>query len=211
MKHSSHGSRTNIAHMQIFVKLKASAALFIFIFLIPLISGLCADSQKEYIYQDEKVVAVESDVCTSSISPTNASPAAGGASGSVTVASSCPWTATSNATSWITITTGVGGKTVSYTVAANTGTARTGTITIAGKTFTVSQNGLNLMCIQACTASKSSCLQSVQVSCTNQCIMQNPACLYYPDLCTQSCIAPCQSSSEAACNSAYTSCIAGCQ
>lgn len=85
-------------------------------------------------------------VCSYSISPTNISVGANGVSGSVSVNSSsgCGWTATSNA-SWITITSGssgTGSGTVSYSVAANTSTSsRTGTLTIAGKTFTVTQAG----------------------------------------------------------------------
>jgi hypothetical protein len=53
----------------------------------------------------------------------------------------CSWTATSNA-SWITITAGSSSPSsgdVNYTVAPNTGTTRTGTMTIAGQTFTVTQ------------------------------------------------------------------------
>ena len=56
---------------------------------------------------------------------------------------SCTWTATSNA-SWITITSGsngTGNGTVSYSVSSNTDTSqRTGTMTIAGQTFTVTQS-----------------------------------------------------------------------
>jgi len=58
---------------------------------------------------------------------------------------SCPWTAQSNA-SWLTITSGasgVGNGTVTYAAARNaTGTGRTGTMTIAGQTFTVIQSGI---------------------------------------------------------------------
>ena len=53
----------------------------------------------------------------------------------------CDWSAVSNA-GWITITQGDNGTdntTVRYTVEANTGVSRTGTITIAGNTFTVQQ------------------------------------------------------------------------
>ena len=55
----------------------------------------------------------------------------------------CAWTATSNAP-WLTIAAGASGTgsgPVSYNVGANTGTARTGTLTIAGQTFTVNQAG----------------------------------------------------------------------
>jgi hypothetical protein len=84
--------------------------------------------------------------CTYAISPTGSSPAASATTGSVNVTcgTSCPWTAASNV-SWITITssaTGNGGGTVSYAVSANTSTSpRTGTLTIAGQTFTMTQAG----------------------------------------------------------------------
>ncbi|MGH9941820.1 MAG: BACON domain-containing protein [Pyrinomonadaceae bacterium] len=82
-------------------------------------------------------------VCSYSISPTSQSlPGAGGAgSVNVTAGGGCAWTAASNA-SWITITSGASGAgngTVNFTVAANNGTARTGTLTVAGQTFTVAQ------------------------------------------------------------------------
>ena len=85
--------------------------------------------------------------CTYSISPTSASFAAAGGTGSVgvTAGAGCAWTAVSNA-SFITITGGASGSgngTVSYSVGANAGTtSRTGTMTIAGQTFTVTQAGI---------------------------------------------------------------------
>jgi len=88
-----------------------------------------------------------SNSCTYSLRSDNASYSGEGGSGSVTVAASgtdCPWTAISN-DSFITITSstnGTGVGTVSYTVAANSAAARTGTITIAGQTFTISQTTL---------------------------------------------------------------------
>ncbi len=84
--------------------------------------------------------------CSYSISPTNQSFAANGGTGStnVTTQANCAWTATSNA-SWLTITSGASGNgsgTVGYSVAANTAaTQRTGTLTVAGQTFTVTQAG----------------------------------------------------------------------
>jgi Zn-dependent metalloprotease len=84
--------------------------------------------------------------CTFSISPTSASVAAAGGTGtvSVTATAGCSWSAISNAT-FITITggaSGTGNGTVAYSVAANTATtSRTGTLTIAGQTFTVTQAG----------------------------------------------------------------------
>src|SRR5436190_1579149 len=81
--------------------------------------------------------------CTFSINPTSASQPAGGGTGSVSVtaAAGCNWTAVSNAT-FITITSGSSGSgngTVNYSVAANSGSSRSGTLTIAGQTFTVTQ------------------------------------------------------------------------
>ncbi|MEP6635973.1 MAG: BACON domain-containing carbohydrate-binding protein, partial [Acidobacteriota bacterium] len=84
--------------------------------------------------------------CTFSINPTSVSVAAGGGTGSVTVTAGagCTWTAVSNAT-FITITSGSSGSgngTVNYSVAFNGGTSsRTGTMTVAGQTFTVTQAG----------------------------------------------------------------------
>jgi len=83
--------------------------------------------------------------CTYSISPTSKNFARAGGTGSVTVTapSGCAWTAASNV-SWITITSaanGSGGGTVTYSVGPYGGPkkSRTGTMTIAGKTFTVKQ------------------------------------------------------------------------
>jgi hypothetical protein len=83
-------------------------------------------------------------VCTPSVSPTIQTFTGTGGSNSVTVTvnSGCPWTAASNA-GWMGISTGGSGNgngTVTYSVAANvTGSTRTGTLTIAGQTVTVSQ------------------------------------------------------------------------
>jgi uncharacterized delta-60 repeat protein len=79
-----------------------------------------------------------------SINPSYRSFPANGGNGSisVTAGSKCNWAAVSNAV-WITITGGAGGSgngTVTYSVAANTGsTVRNGTVTIAGQTYTVYQ------------------------------------------------------------------------
>jgi hypothetical protein len=85
--------------------------------------------------------------CTYSISPTTANygTAGGSSSVSVTAGSTCPWTATSSATSWLTCSpaSGTGNGSVSYTVAANTGSARTGTLSLDGQTFTVTQSGVS--------------------------------------------------------------------
>jgi photosystem II stability/assembly factor-like uncharacterized protein len=96
--------------------------------------------------------------CTAALTPTSASFGAPGGSGTVGVSCSagCPWTAASNA-SWLAVTggaSGVGSGTVSYSVAANTGNARTGTLTIAGQTFTVYQAELPSLSIDNVTVSE---------------------------------------------------------
>jgi hypothetical protein len=66
----------------------------------------------------------------------------------VTTTTGCAWTAGSNA-SWITVTSGspgTGNGSVGYTVAANTGALRTGTVTIAGHPFTVTQAAATAPC-----------------------------------------------------------------
>jgi hypothetical protein len=83
--------------------------------------------------------------CTYAINPASADFNATGGTGSVdvTTQSGCSWTALSN-DAWIHITSGgsgTGSGTVNYSVDANTGSARTGTMTIAGQTFTVNQGG----------------------------------------------------------------------
>ncbi len=82
--------------------------------------------------------------CSYDISPVSQdfTAAAGTGSVSVTAGSGCSWTATSNAP-WLTINSGASGSgngAVNYSVAANaTGASRSGTLTVAGKTFTVNQ------------------------------------------------------------------------
>ena len=82
--------------------------------------------------------------CSYSISPASSSVGSSAASGtvSVTAVSGCSWTAASNA-SWITVTSGSSGSgngTVGYTVTANgSSSSRTASLTIAGKTLTVTQ------------------------------------------------------------------------
>ena len=87
--------------------------------------------------------------CNYSLNPTAQTFPASTAAGAVNVTTSagCAWTTVNNSPSFITITSGASGNgngTVSYSVAANSSTtSRTGTITIAGQTFTVTQAGLS--------------------------------------------------------------------
>jgi hypothetical protein len=82
--------------------------------------------------------------CTNTIDPASTTLAPGGGDVTVTVtaAAGCTWTATSDV-SWIAViegASGVGSGSVRVHVDANTtGAARTGTVTIAGQTFTVQQ------------------------------------------------------------------------
>ena len=81
--------------------------------------------------------------CTFALNPTSRSAPVGSSSGTfnVVTATGCAWTAATT-DQWITITsgaTGSGNGTVGYSVAANTGPARTGRITAGGQTFTIEQ------------------------------------------------------------------------
>lgn len=82
-------------------------------------------------------------VCTYGISPTSENTTANDGAGSVSVTTNlptCTWTASSNA-GWLTVESGTrtGNGSVSYRVGFNLGPPRTGTMTIAGRTFTVIQ------------------------------------------------------------------------
>jgi hypothetical protein len=85
--------------------------------------------------------------CAYSVAPidigTPEIPAAGGTRGfSVTAPNGCPWLATSNA-AWIVITggssSGSGNGMVNFSILPNSGPARSGTVTIAGRPFTLFQ------------------------------------------------------------------------
>ena len=89
----------------------------------------------------------QAGVCSYSINPTSQSAPIGGGSGttiSVTTTTGCDWTAAGNVT-WLTVPTssrnGSGPGTVNFSIAANSGGPRTGTLTVAGQTFTVNQAG----------------------------------------------------------------------
>jgi hypothetical protein len=84
--------------------------------------------------------------CVFTINPTSASFTTSGGAGSFSITTndqSCGWLAVTSF-GWITINapaSGLGNGTVNYTVAANTGGARTGSIAVAGQTFTINQDG----------------------------------------------------------------------
>jgi hypothetical protein len=88
-------------------------------------------------------VAQEGGACTFVLSPPSAALGAGAGSGSfeVNTKEACTWSATSN-DAWLRVTAGPSGSgdgTVSFSADANPGPARTGSIVVAGRTFTVSQ------------------------------------------------------------------------
>jgi hypothetical protein len=89
---------------------------------------------------------IQAGNCAFSINPASQTLAAGATSGNVSVVAgvSCSWTAISNVP-WITVTSGANGTgygSVGYTIAANSNSSsRTGTLTIARQTFTVTQSG----------------------------------------------------------------------
>lgn len=85
--------------------------------------------------------------CTYTVSPASASYGAAGGSGTVSVTvtsgTGCSWSA-STGSSFITITGGSAGSgngTVSYTVAANGTTPRTGSLLVAGQSVSIQQSG----------------------------------------------------------------------
>src|SRR5262245_4738747 len=100
---------------------------------------------KEYVYAGGRLVTSEEISCVPTLSPNSVSLSKDGQTGSFSFSlpSICDWTATSNATSWLTVTSGASGSgagTVNYSVAANSGPQRVGTITVNGQAFTVTQD-----------------------------------------------------------------------
>ncbi len=89
------------------------------------------------------VAAMYGTACTYSISPTSASFTSKGETSLVSVmvsSSTCAWTASENL-SWVSLSTtgGTGTGTVIVSVSTNTGDVRSGSIIIAGKTYSISQ------------------------------------------------------------------------
>ena len=119
------------------------------------------DSGLESDYSNEVVYNTDPNSCTYTISPSTASFSSSTGTGTVTVTTQvgCTWMA-SSAASWVTITSGTSGTgsgKVSYSVASNSGTARTTVSTIAGKSFTVNQGA---PAVNSCTYSVSASSKS---------------------------------------------------
>jgi hypothetical protein len=92
-----------------------------------------------------KLFPITQDACAYTLSTTAISAAVTGGTATVAVTTACAagWTASSGA-SFITVSSdsaGTGNGTVTFAIAANTASARTGTVTIAGQTVTVTQAG----------------------------------------------------------------------
>lgn len=112
----------------------------------PFTAGAAGGAYHCSIHPSMTGTIVVTATCAYAISPASASVGAAAAAGtvSVTTAAGCAWTAASNS-AFVAVTSGASGAgngTVGYGVSANTSTgARSGTVTIAGQTFTVNQAG----------------------------------------------------------------------
>lgn len=85
--------------------------------------------------------------CAYSLNPNGTNAPANGMSGTfaLTTSAGCPWTAVPN-NNWITVTagnSGIGSATISFTIAANAGAPRTGSITVGGQNFIITESGLS--------------------------------------------------------------------
>lgn len=100
---------------------------------------------KPRIRVDAAISSLTGGNCVFNISPSTQSFSSSGGTGSVSVSTSntCSWQASSSVP-WVTITSGASGTgpgTVGYSVQANSGGTRSGTLVIAGQSFIVSQAG----------------------------------------------------------------------
>jgi hypothetical protein len=93
-----------------------------------------------------RAIPVQQDAagCIYSISPSSASVPSSSSTGTFALTTNfanCPWSVTSSA-QWLTVTSaasGSGNATIAYSVAPNSGASRTGTISVGGQIFTVTQ------------------------------------------------------------------------
>lgn len=107
-----------------------------------------------------KSLAISQDsACLPTFNPTSQTIGAGAGSHSfgVNISGACNWTA-ETLTSWITITsgTGMGNGTVTYSVTANPGAQRVGTISLSGRNIAITQDG-------ACSYSLSKTLHQMPI------------------------------------------------
>lgn len=106
---------------------------------------------KPRIRVDAAVASLSSTACTYSIAPASQTVAQSGGGGTINVTADagCAWTARSDV-AWLTIASGgsgTGNGSVSFSAAANTSIERTGTLSIAGQLFVVSQAGVPLLSV----------------------------------------------------------------
>jgi RHS repeat-associated protein len=99
--------------------------------------------RREYVYAGSRLIMSEEKTCVPTLSPASASLPQVGGTGffDVSTLTECVWSATPSA-SWITITSGasgVGAGRVHFSVAANSGAQRSGTITVNGQAFNITQ------------------------------------------------------------------------
>lgn len=111
-------------------------------------SNFSADTRTGEIDVNGQIHTVSQTGYTASLSPSSTSVDLDGGSGSVdiSVAAGVSWSAASNS-DWISVTpaSGISSGSVSYTVGPNPGvTTRSGSITIAGQTFSVTQTGTDV-------------------------------------------------------------------
>jgi hypothetical protein len=116
----------------------ASALLFLSLTL----AG-CSDSSSGTTPTSPTTTPVQT-TCTFTISTTSFSVSGAGATASFSVntGSTCAWSVTNNSQGFVSLTgntSQTGPGSVSFTVSENTGAARTGTLTIAGQTISISQ------------------------------------------------------------------------
>ena len=110
---------------------------------LPATPGAFRTTQNNTCCWDGFISKISADVIPAALSAQSASLTANPVSATLQVAAAAGvnWTANSNA-SWITVTSGASGDgsgAVGFSVAANTGAARSGTISIAGQLFTITQ------------------------------------------------------------------------
>ena len=100
------------------------------------------DSRNGHTFPRLDVEAAVAD-CLSTVTTSGSTAGATGGSGTFTIdtSGSCDWTATSSA-SWLTVdaSAGVGDGTVTWTARANTGAARSATVNVSGRVYTISQS-----------------------------------------------------------------------
>ena len=129
------------------------------------------DGQTDSNLGSVSITVRASGSCTYTVNPLNQSFTAFGGPGTVTVtaAAGCAWTATSN-DNWISITSGASGTgngSVKFNAAQNSSpSGRSGTLTIAGQTFSVTQAGSQVDATGVWSSLKQTCKSSGPAKCS---------------------------------------------